>query len=61
MQTNGAIYTDHDSKSPPLDPHARGDQAVDLLGCWGEFLKVHVEKGIGWTKEPCTNMNTTCS
>ena len=26
-----------------------------------EFLKVHVKKGIGWTRQACTNMNTTCS
>jgi hypothetical protein len=40
---------------------ARGDQQVDLLGCWGEFLKVHVKKGTGWTKAACTNMDTTCA
>jgi hypothetical protein len=41
--------------------HARGDQHVGLLGCWGEFLKVHVKKGTGWTKAACTNMDTTCA
>lgn len=61
MENDGAIYTDHDSQSPPVDLHAPGDQQVDLLGCWGEFLKVHVRKGTGWTKEACTNMNTTCT
>ena len=61
MQNGGAIYRDHDVKSAPLDPHAAGDQKVDLLGCWGDFLKVHVKKGIGWTRQACTNMNTTCS
>jgi hypothetical protein len=60
MQNGGAIYLDHDVKSGPLDLHAPGDQQVDLLGCWGEFLKVHVKKGTGWTKAVCTNMNTTC-
>ena len=60
MQNGGAIYLDHDSKSSPIDPHASGDQQVDLLGCWGDFLKVHAKKGTGWTKQVCTNMNTTC-
>jgi hypothetical protein len=61
MQNGGAIYSDHDLKSTPIDLHARGDQQVDLLGCWGEFLKVHVKKGTGWTKAACTNMDTTCA
>jgi hypothetical protein len=61
MQNGGAIYSDHDAKSHPLDAHAAGDQKVDVLGCWGDFLKVRVAKGLGWTKEACTNMNTTCS
>ena len=60
MQNGGAIYSDHDAHSAPVDPHAPGDQPVDLLGCWDQFLKVHVKKGTGWTKEACTNMNTTC-
>ncbi|HEY4202515.1 MAG TPA: hypothetical protein VGM83_18340 [Devosiaceae bacterium] len=59
---NGApIYADHDTRSRAVDPAAAGDQAVDVLGCWGDFLKVHVEKGTGWTQRPCTNMVTTCS
>ncbi|HEY4125268.1 MAG TPA: hypothetical protein VGM36_11685 [Rhizomicrobium sp.] len=61
MQNGGAIYSGHDIKSRPIDAHAAGEQQVDILGCWGDFLKVHVAKGIGWTKEACTNMNTTCS
>lgn len=61
MQNGGVIYRDHDETSPPLDPHADGDQPVDLLGCWGEFLKVHTKKATGWTKQACTNMNTTCA
>ncbi|MDR3416486.1 MAG: hypothetical protein P4L83_09900 [Nevskia sp.] len=60
MRNGGAIYSDHDSGSAPLVLHAAGDQPVQLLGCWGEFLKVHVKAGNGWTREACTNMNTTC-
>jgi hypothetical protein len=61
MQNGGAIYRDHDIRSDLIDPHAPGEQKVDLLGCWGEFLKIHVRKGSGWTREACTNMDTTCS
>jgi hypothetical protein len=61
MQNGGTIYRDHDVNSSPVDPHAAGEQKVDLEGCWGEFLKVHVKKGTGWTRQACTNMDTTCS
>ena len=61
MQNGGTIYGDHDVNSRPIDLHAAGDQKVEMLGCWGEFLRVHVRKGTGWTKEACTNMDTTCS
>lgn len=60
MQNGGVIYSNHDIRTSPIDPHAAGDQQVELLGCWGEFLKVHVRKGTGWTTQACTNMNTTC-
>lgn len=61
MENDGAIYADHDTRSRPVDLHAPGDQNVEMLGCWGDFLRVRVKKGIGWTKEACTNMDTTCS
>jgi hypothetical protein len=61
MENDGAIYANHNTKSPPVDLHVPGDQQVDVLGCWGDFLKVHVKKGTGWTREACTNMDTTCS
>jgi hypothetical protein len=61
MQSGGTIYADHDSRSRPVDPHAAGDQSVDLLGCWEGFLKVHARKGTGWTKQACTNMVTICN
>jgi len=56
MQNGGIVY-----RTDLVDPRAAGDQQVELLGCFGEFLKVHVKKGIGWTTQACTNMNTTCS
>jgi hypothetical protein len=61
MQNGAAILTNHDLKSRPVDAHAAGDQPVDLLGCWGDFLKVRVKKGVGWTEAACTNTNTTCA
>lgn len=61
MQNGGAIYADHDDASPPVDPAAAGDQDVRLLGCWGQFLRVQVKKGTGWTRQACTNMVTTCA
>jgi hypothetical protein len=61
MQNGGFVYRNHDIRTDLIDPHADGDQPVELLGCWGEFLKVHVKKGIGWTTQVCTNMNTTCA
>ena len=61
MQNGGVVYRNHDIRTDLVDPHAAGDQQVELLGCFGEFLKVHVKKGVGWTMQACTNMNTTCS
>ncbi|HEY2447106.1 MAG TPA: hypothetical protein VGI20_15340 [Rhizomicrobium sp.] len=60
LQGGSAIYRDHDAKGPLLDAHPSGDEPVTLLGCWGEFLKVRSKKGVGWTREACTNMVTTC-
>jgi hypothetical protein len=61
MQNGGIVYRDHDIRTDLVDPHAAGDQEVKLLGCWGDFLKVQVSKGVGWTTQVCTNMNTTCA
>src|SRR5262249_4540431 len=59
MQNGGALYGDPEGKHV-LVPHLLGDQPVELLGCSGVFLEVNVNKHVGWTKEACTNMNTTC-
>lgn len=61
LQNGTAIYRDHAASSAKLDPHADGDQTIELLGCFGEFAKVRAKKGIGWTRQLCTNMVTTCS
>ncbi len=61
LQNGATIYRSLQDRTRPLDPAAPGDQPVDLLGCSGEFLHVHVAKGSGWTKQACLNMLTTCS
>jgi hypothetical protein len=54
------IYSDHDAKSRPVIAEASGNDPVDLLGCWGGFIKVRLKAGEGWTDSPCTNTKTTC-
>lgn len=60
FQNGAQVWTDHDVKSPLLDPHASGDQPVGVLGCWDDFVKVQIKKGVGWTKGLCLNQRTTC-
>ncbi|MGJ5203590.1 hypothetical protein [Bradyrhizobium sp. HKCCYLR20261] len=60
LQNGAVIYREPVATSAKLEPHASGDQTVDLLGCAGDFAKVRIEKGIGWTRQLCTNMVTTC-
>jgi hypothetical protein len=38
-----------------------GDQQAVLLGCSGDFMKIHVKGGVGWTKSLCLNQRTTCA
>ena len=54
------IYSDHDAKSRPVIAEASGNEPVEMLGCWGGFLKVRLKQGEGWTDSPCTNTKTTC-
>jgi hypothetical protein len=61
LQQGTTIYFDHDVKSRAVMKDVEGDQATVLLGCWQDFYKVKIEKGVGWTKGVCTNENTTCS
>ena len=59
---NGApIRADHDVRSKQILRAEDVDQQVYLLGCWGDFMKVRVKGGIGWTKALCLNQRTTCS
>lgn len=59
LQNGATFYIAPDGKRP-LVSHLAGDQPVVLLGCSGKFLKVKAGKYTGWTREACTNMNTTC-
>lgn len=61
LQAGAQIRTDHDARSPMLVEHADGDQPVQFLGCWGEFAKIHIKEGTGWTRSLCLNQRTTCS
>jgi hypothetical protein len=61
LQQGATLYADHSEKSRAVVKNADGDQATELLGCSGNFYKVHIKKGTGWTKQVCTNENTTCS
>lgn len=61
LQNGTAVWTDHNARSRFLDPHASGDQEVDFLGCWGDFVKIRVQKkATGWTQGLCLNQRTTC-
>jgi hypothetical protein len=61
LQANSQLWTDHHVTSPLIAEHPLGDQAVQFLGCWGEFAKVHIKEGTGWTRSLCLNQRTTCS
>ena len=55
------IRADHDVTSKQILRAEDSDQQVYLLGCWGDFMKVRVKGGVGWTKALCLNQRTTCS
>ena len=55
------IRADHDVRSQQILASEDADQQVFLLGCWGDFMKVRVKGGVGWTKALCLNQRTTCS
>jgi hypothetical protein len=61
LQSNAELRADHDVKSPLVAKRADGDQPVQFLGCWGDFAKIHVKEGTGWTKNLCLNQRTTCA
>jgi hypothetical protein len=54
------LWSDHDKRSPMVAKAASGDQEVVFLGCWGQFAKVRIKEGTGWTQTLCLNGRTTC-
>ena len=61
LENGMPIWTDHDEKSPLVTPQAPGDEEVKFLGCWGDFARIRVKEGTGWTKSLCLNGRTTCA
>ena len=55
------IRADHDARSPQILASEDSDQQALLLACWGDFMKIRVKRGIGWTKALCLNQRTTCA
>ena len=55
------IRADHDVRSQQILGSEDADQQAHLLACWGDFMKIRVKGGVGWTKALCLNQRTTCS
>ena len=55
------IRADHDVRSKQILASEDPDQQVHVLACWGDFLKIRVKNGVGWTKTLCLNQRTTCA
>lgn len=55
------IRADHDVRSKQILVGENADQQVHVLACWGDFLKIRVKNGVGWTKSLCLNQRTTCA
>lgn len=54
------IRTAPDIRSPQILASEEGDQQALLLACSGDFMKIRVKGGVGWTKSLCLNQRTTC-
>jgi len=55
------LWSDHDEKSPMVAKWTSGDQEnLVFLDCWGQFAKVRIKEGTGWTESLCLNGRTTC-
>ena len=61
LVTGEPIRADHDVRSQQILRAEDADQQVFLLGCWGDFMRVRVKGGVGWTRALCLNQRTTCS
>ena len=61
VEFNGEpIRSAPDVDSPQILASEEGDQQAYLLACWGDFMKIRVKGGAGWTKALCLNQRTTC-
>jgi len=47
--------------SPQILASEESDQQALLLACAGNFMKIRVKGGVGWTKALCLNQRTTCA
>jgi hypothetical protein len=54
------IRSDHDVRSAQILAGEEGDQPAYLLACAGDFMKIRVKGGVGWTRALCLNQRTTC-
>ena len=50
-----------DVDSPQILASEESDQQALLLACAGDFMKVRVKGGVGWTRALCLNQRTTCA
>ena len=50
-----------DATSPRILTSEEGDQQAFFLACSGDFMKIRVKGGVGWTKALCLNQRTTCA
>lgn len=50
-----------DVDSPRILTSEEGDQQAYLVACAGDFMKIRVKGGAGWTKALCLNQRTTCA
>lgn len=50
-----------DARAAPILTNEESDQQAFLLACSGDFMKIRVKGGVGWTKTLCLNQRTTCA
>ena len=55
------IRADHDERAAQILAGQDADQPAYLLGCAGDFVKIRIKAGVGWTKTLCLNQRTTCA
>lgn len=61
LVTGEPIRADHDARAAPILAGEDSDQPAYLLACAGDFVKIRVKGGVGWTRKLCLNQRTTCA